>query len=79
MIEAQNLVWDTASSTTGFVQPKTYKCSGPHRFFVAEVVGVEAEGLVHLLALCTDCGETIHKSFAVSSKAATLTLKNTKD
>lgn len=56
-----------------------YTCSGAHRFFVAEVVGVEAEGTIHLIALCTDCGETIHKSFAVSQKAASITLKNTKE
>lgn len=56
-----------------------YVCEGAHRYFVAEVVGVEAEGTVHVIALCTDCGDAIHKSFAVSKKAASLILKNTKD
>lgn len=73
MIEAQNLF------STNVVTPKRYFCNGAHHYFVAEVVGVEAEGTVHLIALCTDCGDTIQKSFAVSSKSATLTLKNTKE
>lgn len=42
-------------------------CSADHTFFVAEVIGVEAEGKVHLLYLCTSCGEAYCKEFKVAS------------
>lgn len=29
----------------------------PHRYWVAEVVGVEAEGRVTVILACTDCGD----------------------
>ena len=32
-------------------------CDGQHRFFVADVVGVEQEGKVFVLVVCTQCGE----------------------
>lgn len=31
-------------------------CNGEHNLFVAEVVGVETEGKVFVLALCRHCG-----------------------
>ena len=31
------------------------KCNGDHNIFVAEVVGVESEGKVFVLALCRLC------------------------
>lgn len=43
------------------------ECGGGHRFFVASVVGVEQEGKVVLIAMCTGCGETFSETFAVSS------------
>lgn len=30
-------------------------CSGEHRIFVAEVVGVESQGKVVVITVCTDC------------------------
>lgn len=39
---------------------------GPHRFYVAETVAVLDEGKVHVIALCTDCGEAIMRSFTVA-------------
>lgn len=55
-----------------------YRCSGPHRYFVAETVGVPSRGEVHLIALCTDCGDTIFKTFSVGTPTE-LTLKNKKE
>lgn len=28
-----------------------------HRYFVAEVIGVPAEGMAHVLVVCTACGD----------------------
>jgi len=41
-------------------------CKGGHRFFCAETIGIEPEGKVVVLALCTSCGEFISKEFQVS-------------
>lgn len=41
-------------------------CNGQHRFYVAEVIGVESEGKVYLLTLCTSCGAAFCKEFQVS-------------
>jgi len=49
-------------------------CTANHTFFVAEVVGVEAEGKVYLLYLCTSCGEAICKEFKVSNPGTPLRL-----
>ena len=32
-------------------------CPGEHRYFVAECVGIESEGTVHVLVVCTACGD----------------------
>lgn len=42
---------------THVVMSSNLKCLGEHRFFIAEVVGVEASGKVFVLAVCTNCGE----------------------
>ena len=32
------------------------RCTGDHRIFVAEVVGIETEGKVVVITVCTQCG-----------------------
>jgi hypothetical protein len=54
--------------------PKSNDCTANHTFFVAEVVGVEAEGKVYLIYLCTSCGEAISKEFRVANPGAPLRL-----
>jgi hypothetical protein len=50
------------------------QCNLDHTFFVAEVVGVETEGKVYLIYLCTSCGEAICKEFKVSNPGSPLRL-----
>jgi hypothetical protein len=50
------------------------RCSGDHRFYVAETVAVPTEGTVHVIAICTDCGEPNFKSFVVAKPGATIHL-----
>jgi hypothetical protein len=49
----------------------TYKnlneCTADHSYFVCEVVGVETEGKVFLIYLCTRCGDAVCRPFAVST------------
>lgn len=49
-------------------------CSQDHSYFVAEVVGVEEEGKVYLIYLCTGCGEAISKEFKVATPGLALRL-----
>ncbi len=49
-----------------------------HRYFVAETVGVPAEGTVHVIALCTACGDTLLKSFTVAKPESELLLASEK-
>lgn len=51
-------------------------CSGEHRFFAVETVGVESEGKVHVLALCTACGDFIDRAVTVSSPGSAIRLLN---
>jgi hypothetical protein len=51
-----------------------YTCSGPHRYFIAETVGVESEGTVSVIAVCTDCGDCIFHKFQVAGADKNLTL-----
>jgi len=51
-------------------------CSGGHRFFCADVVGIEPEGKVVVLALCTACGDFISKEFQVSKPFSGLRLSS---
>lgn len=44
-----------------------FPCSREHSYFVAEVVGIQAEGKVHLVYLCTGCGDAVCKTFSVAS------------
>lgn len=41
-------------------------CTGTHRYFLADVATVEAEGKVCLLSICTSCGDAICKEFYVT-------------
>lgn len=68
--------WGGAYSTAISLSVPTitaYRCRGAHRFFVAETAA--AEGNIHIFAICTDCGEAIHRSFSVASQNASITLK----
>lgn len=47
---------------------------GNHNYFIAEAVGVEAEGKVFVLALCRSCGDFLSRDVTVSQKGATLRL-----
>lgn len=54
-------------------------CEGAHHYFVAEVIGVESEGTVHILALCTACGETLCKKHVVAAPFSKLILYKEKE
>lgn len=41
-------------------------CGGRHRYFVASTIGVEQEGKVVILVVCTACGDTFSEDFQVS-------------
>jgi hypothetical protein len=47
---------------------------GSHHYFVCEVIGVPKEGKVHLLYLCTDCGDSHCKEFVVAAKDSEIRL-----
>jgi hypothetical protein len=51
-------------------------CVGQHRYFVAEAVGVEAEGTISIVVVCTACGETFIKTFPVAKPQSSLRLKS---
>ena len=50
-------------------------CNGEHRFFVADVAVVEAEGKVCIMALCTACGTTQMTTHKVTEGHPFTTLK----
>jgi hypothetical protein len=50
------------------------RCEGEHRFFVADTIGVPAEGTVHVIEVCTACGEALLKSFTVAKPGTSLVL-----
>jgi len=52
------------------------ECSGGHRFFVAETIGVPAEGKAVILVVCTACGESFSRDFKVSAGTYPLTIPN---
>lgn len=52
------------------------QCPADHRFHVAEVVGVESEGTVHILALCVQCGLAKQNTFQVAEAGRTLRLSS---
>ncbi len=41
-------------------------CSGEHRFFSLDPIGVEASGKVTVIIVCTACGEFRRKDFEVA-------------
>ncbi len=48
---------------------------GPrHHFFVAECVGVESEGMIYVLIVCTSCGESLAKAHKVAQPGSPLRL-----
>lgn len=49
-------------------------CSDLHRFYVTEMVAVEAEGKIHIFLVCTGCGCAKHHEFQVSLKGSPLRL-----
>ena len=50
------------------------KCEGTHRYFVATSCGVEKEGVVVVVALCTGCGHVVNTKVQVSSGGKPLLL-----
>ena len=53
----------------------TNKCNPiDHRYFVAEVIGVPDEGTVHVLIVCTSCGDFICHTKQVSGAGAQIRL-----
>jgi hypothetical protein len=49
-------------------------CGGEHNFYVAEVIGVETEGSVFVLALCRHCDKFAVHEVKVSSPGAPIRL-----
>lgn len=54
------------------------ECSGQHRFYVAETVGVEPEGTVSIIIVCTSCGEARISTFSVAQPRTPVTLSKQK-
>ena len=48
------------------------RCTGEHRMFVAEVIGIEAEGKVVVITVCTQCGVVNFDEKQVSGSGAPL-------
>jgi hypothetical protein len=42
------------------------ECTGEHRFFVADVATVEAEGKIVITIVCTACGEVKSQSVKIT-------------
>lgn len=55
----------------GAVKP----CTDFHRYYVPATVGVEKEGKVVVIALCTACGHSFSKEFLVSSGNSPLVIE----
>lgn len=48
---------------------------GPrHHYFVAEVIGVESEGMVYVLIVCTSCGDSQARAHKVAVPGSSLRL-----
>jgi hypothetical protein len=50
-------------------------CTGTHRYFVATEFGVEGEGAVGIVVVCTACGDCFVKKFSVANSNSPLKLK----
>jgi hypothetical protein len=50
---------------------------GQHRYHVAEVVGIPAEGNVVIVALCISCGDVLSKTVPVAKPHAHIHLNST--
>lgn len=50
------------------------KCFGEHRLFVPEVIGVEAEGKVIVITVCTACGDVQFTDYQVANPGSSLRL-----
>ncbi len=50
------------------------KCGGQHHFYVAQVIGIESEGRVVTITVCTSCGEFRHDELTVSKEGSPLRL-----
>lgn len=47
-----------------------------HSFFVALSVGVESEGTVHVVAVCTKCAKAVRHTFQVAKPKSPLLLES---
>lgn len=52
------------------------KCLGTHAIYVAEVVGIPAEGKVVVITVCRNCDLVSFHGQTVSKPSASLILKN---
>ena len=50
------------------------QCSGEHRYYVADVAVVEAEGKVVPIVICTACGKCISHEVQVTTNRNAVTL-----
>jgi hypothetical protein len=54
----------------------TEKCTGTHSIYVAEVVGIPAEGRVVVITVCRNCDHVAFHAETVSKPSTSLILKN---
>ena len=54
------------------------QCTGQHRYFVADVAVVEAEGKVVPILVCTACGDCVTHDLIVAKPKTTVTLQKEK-
>lgn len=52
------------------------KCLGTHAIYVAEVVGIPAEGKVVVITVCRNCDHVAFHSETVAKASSSLILKN---
>jgi rRNA maturation protein Nop10 len=55
---------------------KMTDCKGEHNYFIAETCAVVSEGSLTVVAVCTHCGDVIHKTIPVSKGNQPLLLKS---
>jgi hypothetical protein len=54
------------------VTARNATCDGQHRFFALEPVGLEAEGAVLIIMVCTACGEVRQEKLVVAQPGSVI-------
>lgn len=54
-------------------------CTGTHHYFVADVVGIQTEGKVCVVIVCTACGDIKINTIKVSEPNAPMTIEKRKE